>query len=76
MEKAAETFLPGLRLGGVSTYKNPSVLSIVSNSRTQVWLNETKWSMKQVIAACLWSALIGLGCGYGWLLLQMGGVGC
>jgi hypothetical protein len=37
---------------------------------------EAKWTTKQVLAACLWSALFGLGCGYGWLLLQVGTAIC
>jgi hypothetical protein len=36
------------------------------------WLDPARWTTKQVIAACLWSALFGLGCGYAWLLLQIG----
>jgi hypothetical protein len=38
--------------------------------------DEVQWTTKQVIAACLWSALFGLGCGYAWLLLQMATAGC
>jgi hypothetical protein len=38
--------------------------------------DEVRWTTKQVIAACLWSALLGLGCGYGRLFLHMGYVGC
>lgn len=34
--------------------------------------DERRWTTKQVIAVCLWSLLFGLGCGYGWLLLQIG----
>jgi hypothetical protein len=37
---------------------------------------EVRWTTKQVIAACLWSALFGLGCGYAWLLLQVGTATC
>ena len=33
---------------------------------------DARWTTKQVLAACLWSALFGLGCGYAWLLLQVG----
>ena len=33
---------------------------------------EARWTTKQVVAACLWSALFGLGCGYAWLLFQLG----
>jgi hypothetical protein len=33
---------------------------------------EVRWTTKQVVAACLWSALFGLGCGYAWLLFQVG----
>jgi hypothetical protein len=40
------------------------------------WLDEVRWTTKQVIAACLWSALFGLGSGYAWLLLQMGTATC
>jgi hypothetical protein len=38
--------------------------------------DEIRWTTKQVIAACLWSALFGLGCGYAWLFLQIGTAGC
>ena len=38
--------------------------------------DEAKWTTKQVIAACLWSAFFGLGCGYAWLLLQIGTASC
>ncbi len=37
---------------------------------------EARWTTKQVMAACLWSALFGLGCGYAWLLLQVGPAIC
>ena len=37
---------------------------------------EARWTTKQVMAACLWSALFGLGCGYAWLLLQVGTAMC
>jgi hypothetical protein len=40
------------------------------------WLDEVRWTTKQVVAACLWSTLFGLGCGYGWLLLQLGTATC
>lgn len=33
--------------------------------------DEVRWTTKQVIAACLWSAFFALGCGYGWALLQI-----
>jgi hypothetical protein len=36
------------------------------------WQDEIRWTTRQVIAACLWTALFGLGCGYAWLLLQIG----
>jgi hypothetical protein len=45
-----------------------------ADSRTQQ--EEIRWTTKQVMAACLWSALFGLGCGYGWLLLQVGTAVC
>jgi hypothetical protein len=35
---------------------------------------EARWTTKQVIIACLWSALFGVGCGYAWVLLQLGTV--
>jgi hypothetical protein len=38
------------------------------------WLSQAKWTTKQVIATCLWSALFGLGCGYAWLFLQIGSI--
>jgi hypothetical protein len=38
--------------------------------------DEVRWTTKQVIAACLWSTLFGLGCGYAWLFLQMATAGC
>ena len=41
----------------------------------RTWLDETRWTTKQVIATCLWSALFGLGCGYAWHLLQIGTTG-
>jgi hypothetical protein len=37
---------------------------------------EARWTTKQMVAACLWSALFGLGCGYAWLLLQIGTATC
>jgi len=37
---------------------------------------EARWTTKQVVAACLWSALFGLGCGYAWLLFQVGTAVC
>ena len=33
---------------------------------------EARWTTKQVIVSCLWSALFGVGCGYAWVLLQVG----
>jgi hypothetical protein len=39
-------------------------------------LDEVRWTTKQVIAACLWGAFFELGCGYAWLLLQIGTAGC
>ncbi len=30
-----------------------------------------RWTTKQVMAACLWSALFGVGCGYAWMFLQI-----
>jgi hypothetical protein len=44
--------------------------------RSRAWQDEVRWTTKQVIAACLWSALFGLGCGYVWLILQIGTVTC
>ncbi len=32
---------------------------------------EIRWTTKQVLAACLWSAFFGLGCGYAWFFLQV-----
>ncbi len=29
------------------------------------------WTTRQVLAACLWSALFGLLCGYGWLFFHV-----
>jgi hypothetical protein len=43
---------------------------------TRARQEEVRWTTKQVIAACLWSALFGLGCGYAWLLLQIGTAMC
>ena len=43
-------------------------------TRSRVWL--VRWTTRQVIAACLWSALFGLGCGYAWLFLHLGAVTC
>ncbi len=58
--------------------QTPSLDSDEAERRRQAhaWLDEVRWTTKQAIAACLWSALFGLGCGYAWLLLQIGGVGC
>lgn len=36
--------------------------------------DNVRWTTKQVISACAWSALFGLGCGYAWVLLQIGTV--
>lgn len=33
--------------------------------------DEARWTTKQVIGACLWSTLFGLGCGYVWLFLHI-----
>ena len=33
------------------------------------------WTTRQVIAACLWSALIGLLCGYAWLFFHFSQAG-
>lgn len=40
------------------------------------WIDEVRWTTKQVLTACLWSALLGLACGYGWLLAQTGCLMC
>jgi hypothetical protein len=67
-----------IRLVNDLEYANVSTGSIAEEQESQPRpsLDDARWSTKQVIAACLWSALIGLGCGYGWLLLQVGGAGC
>jgi hypothetical protein len=43
---------------------------------SQCCQDEARWTTKQVVAACLWSAFFGLGCGYAWLFLQIGTAGC
>jgi hypothetical protein len=47
-----------------------------SRARQEGRQEDVRWTTKQVMAACLWSALFGLGCGYAWLLLQIGTVVC
>ncbi len=37
---------------------------------------EGRWTTKQVIGACLWSTLFGLGCGYAWLFLHIATGAC
>lgn len=37
---------------------------------------QARWTTRQVMAACLWSAFFGLAFGYGWLLLQIGTTTC
>jgi hypothetical protein len=43
---------------------------------SRAWPDEARWTTKQVIAACLWAAFFGLGCGYGWLFFQLGTATC
>ena len=59
-------------------HENVTIDSGAQEEEAYSWsrLDEVRWTTKQVIAACLWSALFGLGCGYAWLLLQMGTAGC
>lgn len=38
----------------------------------QPWFDNVRWTTKQVVIACLWSILFGVGCGYAWVLLQVG----
>ncbi len=37
---------------------------------------ELRWTTRQTIAACAWSAFFGLGCGYAWLFLHLAGNAC
>lgn len=36
------------------------------------WFENVRWTTKQAVIACLWSILFGVGCGYAWVLLQVG----
>lgn len=36
------------------------------------WQHDLRWTTRQVITCSLWSALLGLACGYAWVLLQIG----
>jgi hypothetical protein len=54
-------------------HENPSTTSD-EGTCAQPWFDNVRWTTKQVIVSCLWSALFGVGCGYAWVLLQVGTV--
>jgi hypothetical protein len=67
-----------IRLVNEREHENVNVDCIAGGEQadSRVWLDEVRWTTKQVVAACLWAAFFGLGCGYGWLFFQLGAATC